>query len=115
MYASVRNLATLQMNDQDLLEYLTRAQSTIDDLKLMLDETKTTFSADEYQEESVESSPLSSSPPVLIGEFPPMLNRYGITYERRLKPDDSAPIPSASTSPLAPSPDLRITIRKGYP
>jgi len=29
-------LATLQMTDNDLSEYLTRAQSTIDGLKLML-------------------------------------------------------------------------------
>lgn len=36
MYASVCNLAIIQMNDQDLLEYLTRAHSTIDSLKLML-------------------------------------------------------------------------------
>lgn len=36
MYATICTLATLQMNDQDLSEYLTRAQSIIDGLKLML-------------------------------------------------------------------------------
>lgn len=60
--------------------------------------------------ESVESSPLSSSPPVVIDESPSLLNRYGITYERRLRPHDSAPIPSASTPAPTPSPDLPIVI-----
>ncbi|KAI5427306.1 hypothetical protein KIW84_032645 [Lathyrus oleraceus] len=41
---NVCNLATIQMNDQDLLEYLTRAHSTIDSLKLMLALTNTTIS-----------------------------------------------------------------------
>ncbi|KAK2454629.1 VPS35 endosomal protein sorting factor [Trifolium repens] len=36
LYESVRNLSTLQMTDNDLSEYLARAQSTIDGLKLML-------------------------------------------------------------------------------
>ena len=36
LYESVCNLATLQMTDNDLSEYLARAQSTIDGLKLML-------------------------------------------------------------------------------
>ncbi|KAI5389623.1 hypothetical protein KIW84_075059 [Lathyrus oleraceus] len=247
MYASVRNLDTLQINDQDLSEYLTRAQSTIDGLKLMLviddimkmlgkldnmfmvfllhgiskecslvkdqslinttiptveklidcrvqaflpsddthitlksyafvsnftnggcggrgrgqvrgrrgrsnlcsthcmkdghtqdrcfdlhgypnktanvsqttsnceskGELEATFFADEYQEYlRLKSSPLSSSLTFVIDESPTLLNRYGITYEIRLRPHDSALIPSASTPALAPSPDLPFAICK---
>lgn len=36
MYESVPSLVTLQMTNQDLFDYLARAQSTIDVLKLML-------------------------------------------------------------------------------
>ncbi|KAI5397797.1 hypothetical protein KIW84_063571 [Lathyrus oleraceus] len=226
MYAFVRNLATLQMNDQDLSEYLTPAQSTINGLKRMMaltnitiptveelidrlvwvslpsddthttpessdfvskfsnggrdgrgrgrgrgrggksnfycthcrkdghtqdrcfdlhgypnktanvaqtttnheskGELETTFCVDEYQEyfrlkatqQATSSTTIAhtgnsmSSLPVVIDESPPLLNRYGITYERRLRPHDSALIPSASTPAPAPSPDLPIVIHK---
>ncbi|PNX58744.1 hypothetical protein L195_g051067, partial [Trifolium pratense] len=66
--------------------------------------------------ENVESTPLSFVSPEVLDtsssiESPPPFNRYGITYEKRVKPHDSAPAPSVSIPALAP--DLPIVIRKG--
>ncbi|KAK2418425.1 putative mitochondrial protein [Trifolium repens] len=66
--------------------------------------------------EYIESTPLSSVSPEVPDtsssiESPPPFNRYGITYERRDKPHDSAPAPSVNIP--APAPDVPIVIRKG--
>ncbi|XP_050890899.1 uncharacterized protein LOC127096364 [Lathyrus oleraceus] len=63
--------------------------------------------------ESVEFNLLSSSSPVVIDESSLLLNRYDITYERRLRPHDLTSIPSAYTLASAPSPNLPIAICKG--
>ncbi|PNY13664.1 receptor-like protein kinase [Trifolium pratense] len=65
---------------------------------------------------SGDSTPLSSVSPEVLDksssiQSPPPVNRYEITYERRVKPQDSAPAPSVSIP--APTPDLPIVIRKG--